>query len=472
MTTLAQDRLPLPESIAPAQSLTLEPFIDMERSLAAPSVEDAELRQLDRPLRAVRLGAAVVLALVAAMLAWMALAPLSGAVIGAGVVKVDSNRKTVQHQEGGIVSEVLVRNGDKVRAGQPLLLLGDVRVDAQREMARTQLDSEMARAARLEAERTGAAQVVFPAALGERAREPRVAELLARENALFNARRQSLHDQLHLVDQQVEEIQREIEARDAQSRVDASSRDLAREELAANEALVAQGFVSKVRLMNLKRGEADYAAREQGNKAELAQARQRVVELRLRAAGLRHGFMQEATDEHKRTSAQIFDLQERLRTWDDQEARQRIVAPVAGEIVDLKVNGPGSVIGPRDAILDIVPENADLIVEAQVRPEDINYVGDGAEADVRLTAYKQRITPVVAGSVTYVSADRLEDKATRQPYYAVQVKVSAQSLREAGDLKLQAGMPAEVFIKTASYSALEYLLAPVTSFLRHSMREP
>ncbi|MBM3394268.1 MAG: HlyD family efflux transporter periplasmic adaptor subunit [Betaproteobacteria bacterium] len=164
------------------------------------------------------------------------------------------------------------------------------------------------------------------------------------------------------------------------------TRNLAREELNANEALLEQGFVSKVRLLNLRRGEADYAAREQSNLAELAKARQRVAELRLRAAGLRHTFMQEAADEHKRTSAQVFELRERLRTWEDQEFRQKVTAPVAGEIVDLKVGGSGSVIGPRDAILDIVPENADLIIEAQVRPEDINHVQPGALADVRLQA--------------------------------------------------------------------------------------
>lgn len=433
---------------------------------------DPELEPLDRPLRAVRTGAFIAVGLAACMLGWLALAPLSGAVIGAGVVKVDSNRKTVQHQDGGIVSELRVRNGDKVRVGQTLLVLGDVRVDAQREMARTQLDSELARAARLEAERAGAAQIGFPVELTERAVDARVAELLAREQALFNARRHAFQEQLQLIDQQIDETRSEIEARAAQMRVDLSSRDLAREEVAANEVLLDQGFVSKVRLMNLQRGEADYASREQGNKAELAKARQRVAELRLRAAGLRHGFMQEAADEYKRTSAQIFDLRERLRTWDDQETRQTIVAPVAGEVVDLKVNGAGSVIGPRDAILDIVPENAKLIIEAQVRPEDINYVSDGASADVRLSAYKQRITPVVPGTVRYVSADRLEDKVSRLPYYAVQIRVSAQSLREAGDLTLQAGMPAEVFIRTARYSAFEYLAAPVASFLRHSLREP
>ncbi|MGH8647757.1 MAG: HlyD family efflux transporter periplasmic adaptor subunit, partial [Burkholderiales bacterium] len=145
---------------------------------------------------------------------------------------------------------------------------------------------------------------------------------------------------------------------------------------------------------------------------------------------------------------------------------------IAGEVVGLKYTTVGAVIGPRDPILDVVPDNVELIIEGRLRPEDVNYVAVGAEADVRLTSFRQRITPTVNGSVIYVSADRMEDKAERTAYYVVHVRVTQDALAKAGDLKLQAGMPAEVFIKTAARSALLYVLDPITGFLQRSLREP
>ena len=181
--------------------------------------------------------------------------------------------------------------------------------------------------------------------------------------------------------------------------------------------------------------------------------------------------MQEAATELRPTTAQIFDLRERLRPAQDAESRQRIIAPIDGEVVDLRFTSVGAVIGPRDPILDIVPDNSDLIVEGRVRPEDISFVRQGAAADVRLTAFRQRITPTVTGTVTYIGADRLVDRAANAGYYTAHVRVTPEALREAGGLRLQAGMPAKVFIQTTSRSALQYLLDPITGFLQRSLRE-
>jgi HlyD family type I secretion membrane fusion protein len=181
--------------------------------------------------------------------------------------------------------------------------------------------------------------------------------------------------------------------------------------------------------------------------------------------------MQEAANELRQSTAQIFDLRERLRPTRDAEERQRITAPIAGEVVALRVTSVGAVIAPREPILDIVPDNADLIIEARLRPEDISFVRSDAPADVRLTAFRTRITPTVKGKVTYVSADRLEDREAKTSYYLAHVRVTPQALREAGDLHLQAGMPAEVFIRTTSRTALQYLLDPISGFLQKSLRE-
>jgi HlyD family type I secretion membrane fusion protein len=408
---------------------------------------------------------------VVSVTAWVWIAPLSGAVIGPGQVKVDMNRKTVQHQEGGIVGEILVRDGSKVKAGQTLIMLRDVRVDAGNEAVRTQLDAELAKAARLAAEQSVAAEITFPAELMQRSSDPRVAELLKHETTVFRVRRESLTNQVALLRNQAREARDEIKARDVQLKADERAIKLQRDELAQNEKLAQEGFVSKTRLLVLQRELSQYESRRAEGSAELARAYQKVSDLELRAETLRSTFAQEASNELRQTTASIFELRERLRPAQDAEQRQRITAPASGEVVDLKVTSVGAVIAPREPILDIVPEDPDLLVEARVRPEDVSYVKIDSLADVRLTAFRQRITPTVEGKVVYISADRLVDKTTNAPYYAVHVRVPPEELRRAGDLKLQAGMPAEVFIQTTARSALQYLLDPILGFLQRSLRE-
>jgi HlyD family type I secretion membrane fusion protein len=437
-------------------------------NLFAPSLD---VDHAERPWPLIRAGIMGTLLLIGGISAWVWLAPISGAVIGPGVVKVDMNRKTVQHQEGGIVGEILVRDGTKVKAGQTLIVLKDVRVDAGNEAVRTQLDAELAKAARLSAETT-IREMEFPPELLERGSDPRVAELLKHESTVFRVRRQALFNQVQLLQSQAREARDEIKARSVQLKADDDAIKLQREELAANASLANQGFVSKTRLLTLQREVAQYESRRAEGAAELARAQQKVSDLELRAETLRSTFAQEASNELRQTTATIFELRERLRPAQDAEKRQRITAPITGEVVDLRVTSVGAVIAPRESILDIVPENADLLVEARVRPEDVTFVHLDAHADVRLTAFRQRITPTVNGTVTYISADRLTDKDNKNaPYYAVHVRVSPESLKRAGDLQLQAGMPAEVFIQTTSRNALQYLVDPILAFLQRSLRE-
>jgi HlyD family type I secretion membrane fusion protein len=443
----------------------------MSKVLRDPVLPSLDVDRADQPWPLIRAGLLGIVLLVLSISAWVWVAPLSGAVIGLGVVKVDMNRKTVQHQEGGIVGEILVRDGSKVEAGQTLIVLKDVRVDASNELVRTQLDVELAKAARLSAEETGASVITFPPELTTRGSDLRVAELLQHENSVFRVRRESLANQLALLRTQVHETQSEVKARNTQLKADDAAIRYQRDELAANQSLANEGFVSKTRLMALQRGAAEYESKHAENEAELARAQQKISDLELRAETLRSTIKQEASNELRQTTATIFDLRERLRPAQDAEQRQRITAPISGEVVDLKVNSVNAVIAPRETILDIVPTNPVLLVEARVRPEDISYIHADAKADVRLTAFRQRITPTVEGRVSYISADRLVDKTNNVPYYVVQVRVSPEELRKAGDLKLQAGMPAEVFIQTTPRNALEFLLDPVMGFLQRSMRE-
>jgi HlyD family type I secretion membrane fusion protein len=422
--------------------------------------------------RIVRTGVGVIALGAVGLGTWAAYAPLSGAIIAHAFVKLDMNRKVIQHQEGGIVKEILVRDGDHVRGGQVLMLLDDVRVDATVDLLRTQLDGERAKVARLESERTFLPSVGFPPELQARASETKVAEILRRESSLFRARREALDSQIAVLRKQIRQTEDEAQALSDQIAAEERALKLQRQELTANEELEKRGYVQKTRVMTLQRAVAEYEARWGEHRAELAKTRQRSSELELRVLSQRNAYVNSAADELKETGARVFDLEERLRPSKDQADRQRIVAPIAGEVVGLRVFTPGAVAGPRDVLMEIVPEEKTLIVEARIRPEDVNHVRIGSAADVKLTAYKQRSTPLVEGRVMYVSADRLVEGPNGAPYYAVHINVAERALAEAGNLHMQAGMPAEVYIRTDSRTALDYLLAPVTGYLSRGMREP
>ena len=422
--------------------------------------------------RVVGAGVAVLALGFGVLVAWSMSAPISGAVIAPGFVKVEMNRQVVQHQEGGIVKEILVRDGQRVRRGDTLLVLGDVRVDSTVDLLRTQLDGERAKAARLEAERGLAASLTPPAEFASRAKEPKVTEILQREASLFRARREALDSQIAVLRKQIRQSEVEAKALGDQIAAEERALKLQKDELAANEALVKQGYVQKTRILALERAVAEYEARWGEHRAELAKTQQRGSELELRILAQRNSYVQTATDELKDTTTRIFDLEERLRPSRDQADRQRIAAPFDGEVVGLRVFTAGAVIGPREVLMEVVPQQQALVVEARLRPEDINHVRTGAVADVKLTAFKQRTTPLVTGSVSYVSADRLQEAPNTPPYYLARIEIAERSLAEAGNLKLQAGMPAEVYIRTDSRTAVDYLVAPITDYLRRGMREP
>ncbi len=419
--------------------------------------------------RLVGAGLFILLAGIIALGGWTALAPLTGAIVAPAFVKVDLNRKVVQHQEGGIVREIRARDGDRVKQGQALIVIEDVKVDASLDLLSIQLIAERARAARLAAEAAYGQKVPFPADVLGREREPRVAEVLERERALFRSRREAVESQITSLRAQIREGGAEVEAVGAQIAAEERAIALQKEELQANEDLLKQNYVQKIRVLTLQRAVAEYEARHGEHRAELSRSRQKASELELRIVTAQNTYRQSAVDELKDTTARIFDVEERLRPSRDAAKRQQVLAPIDGEVVGQKVFTAGAVVGPRDVLMEIVPRDNTLIIEARIRPEDINHVLKGSAADIRLTAYKQRTTPLVQGVVNYVSGDRLVDPQNNSAYYVAHIAVAPGGL---GELKMQAGMPAEVFIRTDSRSALDYLLAPVTAYLRRAMREP
>jgi membrane fusion protein, epimerase transport system len=428
--------------------------------------------QFDEARRLARRGLLVLGFGLLPLLAWLGFAPLSSAVIAQAHVKVDLDRRSVQHAEGGIVREVKVRDGQRVKQGEPLLVLGDVAVDADVNRLGLRQFTEQAGIARLEAEQAGAATLAFPADLVRAGTtDSRVAEQIVKERALFNARRDALRGQTALLRSQGEKISQEIASLKAQIEQARSSMGHQRAELERNRQLLKDGFISGARISQLEATVADYGVKLEERHSELARAEQRMVDVELRMKGLQSDYRQQASDQLKVAAVRLSEIQQELRKSTDASSRQVIVAPVAGEVMNLRYPSPGSVISPREPVADIVPADPRLVVEAQIRPEDINRVHHGQLARMRLTAFNTLTTPMVDGKVFYVSADRNVDRNTQQPYYVVLVEADPASLQKAGQLTMQAGMPAEVFIQGEDRTPLQYLLEPVTLLLSRAGRE-
>lgn len=441
-----------------------------------PDSETSDTNSLPLPRRLIGVSVAAVAVGLGLMWGWATLAPLSGAVVAEGAVRTEGERKTVQHLEGGIVKEILVRDGDRVKAGQVLIVLDNVSPAAELSALQAQSDSEQARIARLSAERELKETLSFPAALESQRNDPRVAELLARESSLFIARRRAFVDQSTMLRTELAQTRQEIAISAQLIQTMNRSYDMARQQRRTNETLQQEGFVAETKVLDLQRTEADALSRVQSGAADLSRAKQRQTDLELRIAGLRHDYVKAADDELKDAATRAIQIGERLRPARDQSARTRVTAPVAGVIVGLKVHTIGAVVAPREPIVDVVPESAPLIVEANIRPDDVREIAPGSHADVRLTAYNSRTTPMLDGKVTYISADALTDSDRRTRFYVVRVEVPAQGLDKANRLAkepiaLGPGLRTEVYIRTHARSAFDYLLEPVRDGIRKSMRD-
>ncbi len=393
---------------------------------------------------------------------WSAVAPIAGAIVAPAEVKVERHRRTVQHLEGGIVREIRVRDGQQVHAGDALAVIGNVRSDADLALLREQRDSESARLARATAEAVMARGLDL-AMQSEAAR---------RQHALFVARRRVLDEQIAALNTQIVDARAQVAALASQVEATTRSATLADEELQINQKLVEQGFIQRTRLLALQRDTADYASRVGEQRGALAAARLRVHDLQSRIAQASGLYQQQGADEMKEATQRLRELDERLRAAQDAVDRQVLRAPVDGEVMALRVSEAGQAIGPREPVLDIVPGSEKLVVEARVRPQDIDSVREGGAAEVRVEAFDARRTPLLPGRVTFVSPDRTAAQDGRDAGFTATIEIDAGALASHPQLQLRAGMPAEVFITTGRRTLMAYLAKPLTAFMHRAMREP
>ncbi len=452
----------------------LQPYIDGEKSNAPAWPDDMP----DTPYPLARLpmiaGIAVILLFFGSFFLWGFFAPLSGAAIATGLVTVDTNRKAVQHLEGGIVQDILVKEGDRVNEGDLLMRLDDTRTSASVDLVLGQYRSTLARVASLQAEQSDLPMPIYPTELTDAKDDSEVREILDSQTNLFRSRQTSLQGQVDVLNQQVKQFEEEISGLEAQKNSETAQLELIREEIKGVQELLDKGLERKPRLLALQREGAEIEGRIGQYTAEIARAKQSVLENELNIRDIINRFKTQSAEQLREAETQQADLAERLRASENQQMRTDIIAPRTGTVVNLQVHTIGGVIQSGQTVLEIVPIEDTRIVEARVNPRDIDEVTSGQKAQVILTAYNSRRTPYLDAEVTQVSADILQDKVTGEMYYQARVSVDMKPLLEDdrfSSIALIPGMPVEVMIKTKERTALEYILAPLKSTLRRGARE-
>lgn len=403
--------------------------------------------------------------------AWASLAPLASAAIAPGTVRAEGNRKTVQHLEGGIIGELLVREGDRVEAGQALIRLDTTAASSRYEAIRHQHDLFEASQARLLAEQARAARIAFPPGLEDRRTEPRVAMLLGNQEEIFATRRQSYEGQRDILGKRIEQLGSQIAGLEAQIASAERQLELIGSEQRTVADLVRKGLERQPRLLDLQRRAAALEGSRAESRSEIARAEQTIGETRLRILALDDEQSEKVATELESVQAELARAEEELTAATDVLRRRVIAAPLAGTVVNLQFFTPGGVISPGAPILDIVPVEDRLLIEAQLSPLDIDVVHPGLQAEIRLTAFKQRRTPSLYGSLLQISADRFIDERSGAPYYKVLVEVPAEELARAGDLELYPGMPTEVMIRTGERSFFAYMMQPVRDSFARAFNE-
>jgi HlyD family secretion protein len=402
---------------------------------------------------------------------WAATAKMAGAVIAPGNLVVDSSVKKVQHPTGGIVGELRVRDGDRVKAGDIIVRLDDTQTRAQVAIVTKGLDELAARQARLEAERDDAAVVVFPASLVARLSDPDVAHAIVGERKLFELRRAAASGQKAQLRERIAQVREEVQALTGQEAAKQREIKLDGEELEGVRELWHKHLVPINRMKSLERD----VARLEGESSQLlgavAQAKGKIAEIELQIIQVDQDLRSEVGKDLAEVRAKTSELIERKIAAEDQLKRIDIRAPQDGRVHQLTVHTVGGVISPGDPIMLIVPDSDTLIVETKVAPQDIDQLHLGQLAILRFSAFSQRTTPELDGEVSVISPDLIQDQRSGVSYYTVRIAFSAEQAARLGEVKLIPGMPVEAFVQTGERTVLSYLVKPLNDQVAKALRE-
>lgn len=402
---------------------------------------------------------------------WSIKAPLNGAVVANGVVKVEGNRKSVQHLDGGIVKELRVSEGDHVDVGDVLLVLDDTQARAEYQVLSEQYVVLRATEARLLTELANASEMVMPAALAERRDDPYVASIWSGQTKQFESRRAALEGQRKVIGEKIRQLQSQIDGAQAQVEAFTEQIESVRSEAESVAPLVEKMLLPRPRLLQLQRTAFGLEGQIADARANIAKFRQAIAEQELQTVQLGNDRMAEVAKDLHDVQARLLEVVPKRLNAEAVLGRMEIRSPYAGRVVGLNVFSVGGVIQRGEKILDIVPDDDALTVDAQVAVEDISELHPDMRAELRLTAYQQRLLPTIHGEVVRVSADRLTDPRTNSPYYLVSVRPDTSEIEKLPGIRLYPGMPATVTIPTENRTAFDYLVGPLAMSFNKAFRQ-
>lgn len=414
---------------------------------------------------------------------WSALAPISSAAVAPGVLTVDTMRKVIQHAEGGSIAELLVREGERVQAGQVLVRLDDLESKALHDVLDGRSTALSAQRARLLAEREERDTLVFPAKLETQRARAEVAEILGGQQRIFSTGRDSLQGQVEVLGARIAGFKAQAAALDSQFVAGREQLAFIQEELDLVRTLVAKGLERRPRLLALERTAAGTQGQQGDLQNRIAQVQEGIAGAQLEIINAKRTRTERAALELRDVETQLTEVDQKLAEARVKLARRDVIAPQTGTVLDLRYHTVGGVVPPGGKLLDLVPVEDRLIVEARIKPTDIDVVHIGLSAKVALSAYKTRTTPQLDGRVSHVSADALADDRNRsdrppsmsaspaQNYFTARIEIDASQLARLQGINLSPGMPAEVFIETGSRTLIAYLLQPLTDSFRRAFRE-
>lgn len=444
-------------------------FIPGEATMRHDAADNAKLPVHDKSYR--RLGMLILLVAFGGFGGWALTANLAVAVVAPGSVSVETFKKTVQHLEGGIVEEIRVEDGDYVDAGDLLLVLDDTQSRAQLQIAESEYRIARAREVRLLAELGGDDALIFPDKLLD-SNSPRVKAVLTVQRRLFEARRKSLQGTLAALDEQAVQMQEQIAGLESAQRVNRSQISSLAGEAADYRALFKEGLGNNQRLRELERQVMQYKGENAQHSAEVASLKSQISENALQKEIRIQEFQQEVGKQLREVQATIADAEERIVALSDKVRRTRVLAPVSGTVVGMQIHTLGAVIRSGDSLMDIVPAGEGFVVEARVPDRDIDNIYIGQPAEIRFSAFNQRLSNIIDGEVMHVSADSFKDEATGVHYYKTRIKVTEQGQGDMTEsMQLLAGMPAEVMIRTGERTFASYIAKPFSDMLARAMRE-
>lgn len=433
------------------------------------STSAMDRRDLGNWRRPVGRGLAVAAFTVIGFGGWASVAPLDSAVTASGTIVPESDRKAIQHLEGGIVTRLMVREGDRVAAGDVLLVIDPTQARAVSNSNTKTLLTLLGDQARLEAQAEGRDTIVFPDGLADAG--PEGARVIEDQRRLFAEMRSSLENDIAILGQKIDAAR--MQATGTRATLEATTHQIASldSEIERLRPAIDKGFVSRARLTALERERTDLDGRRSTLGAELGRAAHALEEFDIQKRQARRKASEEASGKLAENRSKIADLREKVRVSDDIVGRTEIRAPRTGRIVADHVHTVGAVVRPGETLMEIVPEDDTLVVSVKMSPLDITHVWAGLSAEVRFPSFKSRTTPTAFGEITMVAPDVVYDETTRQPHYEVKISVRTADFPEEIRHQLRPGMPVDALVKTGERTVMGYVLQPLEDAMRHGMRE-